>query len=287
MKAYTGLYPYAFMSYSHKDEDRIAPLIDKLQSVGCNIWYDEGILPADEWAETVAKKLAGAKLFFLILSANSIASQNVKREIYFAVSKDIPILTFYLDNVELSHGINMQLGVSQAIHANNNFEGDYVKIKDIFLKKEIISNDMLENIYSTYKFAYVFSQSQTKNEYSIIQIDRETRQRRVLFRHRDSAAFVADYTCESIHYSNNDEFNPNQADTLFFSVYSDLDHDMGVPVSDLYIQVDFSITNPNSDEAILKIIGGRKKHKDDSFTKTEYFSDDESIYWLKNYPADD
>ena len=55
MKAYTGLYPYAFMSYSHKDEDKIKPLIGKLQSVGCNIWYDEGILPADEWAEPLLK----------------------------------------------------------------------------------------------------------------------------------------------------------------------------------------------------------------------------------------
>ena len=72
MKAYNGLYPYAFMSYSHKDEGRIKGLIDRLQSVGCNIWYDEGILPADEWAETIAKKLAGAKLFFLILSKNRV-----------------------------------------------------------------------------------------------------------------------------------------------------------------------------------------------------------------------
>ena len=48
MKAYTGLYPYAFMSYSHKDEARIKPLIEELQKVGCNIWYDEGIVPMDE-----------------------------------------------------------------------------------------------------------------------------------------------------------------------------------------------------------------------------------------------
>ncbi len=281
MKAYTGLYPYAFMSYSHKDEDRIKPLIEKLQSVGCNIWYDEGILPADEWAETIAKKLANAKLFFLILSNNSIESQNVKREIYYAVSNDIPILTFYLENVELSQGIAMQLGISQAIHTKNNIEYDYTTIKNIF-PTDAVSNNEPDIIYNTPKFLYAFMQEQFKNQYSIIQINRENRQRKVLFQHRDSGAFLAWYTCESIHFSPSDEFNPTQENTLFFSVYSDLDHDIGVPAPDLYIQADFSITNPNTDYAKLNVLGGRIKRKEDLTTDTGIISDIESSLWLKN-----
>ena len=281
MKAYTGLYPYAFMSYSHKDEDKIKPLIDKLQSVGCNIWYDEGILPADEWAETIAKKLSKATLFFLILSNNSIESQNVKREIYYAVSNDIPILTFYLENVELSQGIAMQLGISQAIHTKNNIESDFTTLKNVF-PIDAVSNNEPEIIYSTPKFLYAFMQEQFKNQYSIIQINRENRQRRVLFQHRDSSAFLAWYTCESIHFSPCDEFNPKQENTLFFSVYSDLDHDAGVMAPNLYIQVDFSITNPNTDYAVLTVLGGRKKRKEASATDTESLSDIGSSYWLKN-----
>lgn len=281
MKAYTGLYPYAFMSYSHKDEDKIKPLIDKLQSVGCNIWYDEGILPADEWAETIAKKLSKATLFFLILSNNSIESQNVKREIYYAVSNDIPILTFYLEDVELSQGIAMQLGISQAIHTKNNIESDYTTIKNVF-PTDAVSNNELEIIYSTPKFLYAFMKEQFKNQYSIIQINRENRQRRVLFQHRDSSAFLTWYACESIHFSPCDEFNPKQENTLFFSVYSDLDHDAGVMAPNLYIQVDFSITNPNTDYAVLTVLGGRKKRKEASATDTESLSDIGSSYWLKN-----
>ena len=85
-----------------------------------------------------------------------------------------------------------------------------------------------------------------------------------------------------MHFSPNDEFNPKQENTLFFSVYSDLDHDIGVMASDLYIQVDFSITNPNTDYAALTVLGGRKKRKEDSATDTESLSDMESSYWLKN-----
>jgi hypothetical protein len=281
MKAYTGLHPYAFMSYSHKDEDKIKPLIEKLQSVGCNIWYDEGILPADEWAETIAKKLSEAKLFFLILSNNSVESQNVKREIYYAVSNNIPILTFYLENVELSQGIAMQLGISQSIHTKNNIESDYSTIKNVF-PTDAVSNIEPDIIYSTSKFLYAFMQEQFKNQYSIIQINRENRQRRVLFQHRDSGAFLAWYTCESIHFSSSDEFNPKQENTLFFSVYSDLDHDSGVMAPNLYIQVDFSITNPNTDYASLTVLGGRQKRKEDSETDIKILSDMEASYWLKN-----
>ena len=280
MKAYTGLYPYAFMSYSHKDEDRIKNLIEKLQSVGCNIWYDEGILPADEWAETVAKKLADATLFFLILSKNSIESQNVKREIYYAVSNNIPILTFYLENVELSQGIAMQLGISQAIYSNNDIDSDCITIKNIF-PKDVINNNEPEIIYSSPKFIYAFKQEALENQYSIIEINRENRQRRILFQHKDSGAFSAWYTCESIHFSPDDEFNHYEKNTLFFSVYSDLDHDAGVMAHDLYIQVDFSITNLDTDNAVLNVLGGQKKRKEDPPTEVEIISDATS-YWLKN-----
>ena len=280
MKAYNGLYPYAFMSYSHKDEGRIKGLIDRLQSVGCNIWYDEGILPADEWAETIAKKLAGAKLFFLILSKNSIESQNVKREIYYAVSNDIPILTFYLEKVELPQGIEMQLGISQAIHSNNDVETDCITIKSTF-PTDAVSASEPEIIYSTPLFLYGFMQED--NQYSIIRINHETRERKVMFCHKDSKAFCAWYICESKHFSPSDEFNPDARNTIFFSVYSDLDHDFGISAPDLYVQADFSIVNPNSPDAQFKILGGRKKKKEDPVEDTEIFTDLENCYWLKNY----
>ena len=282
MKAYTGLHPYAFMSYSHKDEERIKPLIDRLQGVGCNIWYDEGILPADEWAETIAKKLAGASLFFLVLSNNSVASQNVKREIYYAVSNDLPILTFYLEDVKLSQGLSMQLGISQAIHTENNSERDYNTLKSSF-PTEIKTGDEPEIIHSTPNYNYAFSKSAHKNEYSIMKINRETRERTELFRHIDSTAFDGWYTCESRHYASRDEFTSWGANTLFFSVYSDLDHEPGVAASDLYIQVDFAITNPNSESAEIHVVGGRKKVKSAPFSETEEIADTSTAYWTKNY----
>ena len=281
MKAYSGLHGYAFMSYSHKDEERIKPLVERLQGVGCKIWYDEGIMPADEWAETVAKKLAGASLFFLVLSKNSAASQNVKREIYYAVSNDLPILTYYLEDVELSQGLAMQLGISQSVKSDNNSESDYKTLCKLF-PNEVKGGVEPEIIYTSKNYIYAFLQAQFCNEYTIISINRETHEQKPLFKHKDSGAFAAWYTCDSIHFSPSDEFNPNREGTLYFSVLSDLDHDLGVPAFDRYAEIAFAITGLDSPEAKLTVLGGRTKRKCDPFEKTETFSGSEPRSWMRN-----
>lgn len=278
MKAYTGAHGYAFMSYSHKDEEKIRPLIEKLQSVGCNIWYDEGILPADEWAETIAKKLAGASLFFLILSENAAASQNVKREIYYAVSHNLPILTFYLENVSLSQGLEMQLGISQAVHTQHNTENDYAIIKSLF-PKEAVGGVEPEIIHSTDRFHYGFVQQNAwENEFSILRIDRESRERRVLFRHRTNDWFVW-YTLDSIHFSPRDEFNPTGKNVLYFTVNFDMDNH--ISGFDRYAAADFAIVSPEAEEAELAVLRGRTKRKEASHEETKRIEGAE-IPWLKN-----
>ena len=43
--AYKGNEPYVFVSYCHRDDTRIWPVIEGLQTRGVRVWYDEGI----EW----------------------------------------------------------------------------------------------------------------------------------------------------------------------------------------------------------------------------------------------
>ena len=281
MKAYTGAHGYAFMSYSHKDEEKIKPLIEKLQSVGCNIWYDEGILPADDWAETIAKKLADASLFFLILSENAAASQNVKREIYYAVSHDLPILTFYLENVNLSQGLEMQLGISQAVHTQHNTENDYAIIKSLF-PKEAVGGVEPEIIYSTRRFHYAFLQEAYEDVFSILKIDRETRERKVLFRHETSHWFATFFTLDSIHYSPADEFNPTGQNVLYFTVNCDMDHDR-VDHFSRYASADFQILRPEEEDAELVLLRGRTKGKEEPVGSFAVYEGPE-IPWMKNMP---
>lgn len=50
-KPYEGDEKYIFISYSHQNGDIVAPILEKLNSEGLRIWYDEGI----EWGDRVAR----------------------------------------------------------------------------------------------------------------------------------------------------------------------------------------------------------------------------------------
>ena len=54
---YEGDDSYIFVSYCHKDKERVYPVISELYSRGCRIWYDDGIDPGTEWPEVIAQHL--------------------------------------------------------------------------------------------------------------------------------------------------------------------------------------------------------------------------------------
>ena len=113
--AYEGNMPYAFISYAHKDSNRIFPILEQLSAQGCRIWYDAGIQVGDEWPEVIASHLACATTVVVFVSNNSLMSQNCSREIHFAISRAKALLIIYLEDVLLTYGMEMQLGVGQAL----------------------------------------------------------------------------------------------------------------------------------------------------------------------------
>ena len=48
-KAYQGAEPHVFISYSHKDDAIVYPIIEQLQQRGLRLWYDEGIEVGSHW----------------------------------------------------------------------------------------------------------------------------------------------------------------------------------------------------------------------------------------------
>lgn len=116
--AYEGKEPYIFVSYAHKDNEKVLPILSRLVENGYRVWYDAGIEAGEDWPESVATHLAKAEAVLFFLSKNAIASQNCAREIHFAISKQKPALTIYLEDVALTLGMEMQLGVIQAIFRN-------------------------------------------------------------------------------------------------------------------------------------------------------------------------
>ena len=115
IRPYRGDKPYVFISYSHRDATRVMPTLGELVRRGYRLWYDEGIETGSEWAEVVAERLYSSALVLCFVSGHYSASQNCKREVNFAVSKGKKLCAVYLDEEEISLGLQMQLESVQAV----------------------------------------------------------------------------------------------------------------------------------------------------------------------------
>ncbi len=115
LRAYEGKEPYIFISYAHKDSDTVLPIIRKFQDEGYRIWYDAGIEAGTEWPEYIAEHIKECACFVCFISQSALDSHNCRREINYAIKLKKNILTAYLEDTELTDGMEMQLDILQAI----------------------------------------------------------------------------------------------------------------------------------------------------------------------------
>jgi len=116
LTAYTGHKPYIFISYAHKDSSTVLPIIESLIDSGFRVWYDAGIEAGTEWPEYIATKLAQSSRIIVFVSKAALDSQNCRREINYAISQKKEIISIYLEDIELSRGMSMQLGTTQGMY---------------------------------------------------------------------------------------------------------------------------------------------------------------------------
>lgn len=112
---YEGTEPYIFISYAHKDSGLVFPVLEELDRRGYRIWYDDGIAPGSEWPENIAQHLNNCALTMAFVSPNSIASDNCRREVTFALSKKKAFLAVILEPTTMSLGMEMQLSAQQCV----------------------------------------------------------------------------------------------------------------------------------------------------------------------------
>ena len=107
--------PFIFVSYSHADAGLVYPAIQLIHQMGFRIWYDEGIDPGNEWPEEVAEALDRSSFFLVFISPQSVISENVRKEIDFAISHKKPLVAVHLVETLLPRGLELRMGNIQAI----------------------------------------------------------------------------------------------------------------------------------------------------------------------------
>lgn len=88
--------PFTFISYARADAEFVLRLAGELRAKGVSIWLDKfDIKPGDDWGRAVDAALEACECFLLIVSPESIASNNVMDELTAAVEDEkriVPLL---------------------------------------------------------------------------------------------------------------------------------------------------------------------------------------------------
>ena len=109
-KPYEGDKPYIFISYAHADSDAVMSVVTHMHDHGYRIWYDEGIEVGSEWPECIASHLTGAQLVVAFISNSYMRSDNCRREMHYALSKRLRIINVFIENTDMTPGMEMQIG---------------------------------------------------------------------------------------------------------------------------------------------------------------------------------
>ena len=116
IKAYKGEKPYIFVSYSHKDWQRVSTIIKNLQDNLCHIWFDEGIESGRAWNKEIVEYLLKAEVMILFLSPSS--DENVLPESVF-LHTETP---FYIDE-NYSYFLKIKETLVKAMHNDKEVNG--------------------------------------------------------------------------------------------------------------------------------------------------------------------
>ena len=112
-----------FFSYSRVDSDFVLKLAKDLRDAGAAVWLDQlDIKPGSHWDSSIEEALDTSNSMIIVLSATSVASNNVMDEVSFALENDKTVIPVLIDQCN----VPFRLKRVQRI----DFTGDYQKALD-------------------------------------------------------------------------------------------------------------------------------------------------------------
>lgn len=85
-----------FISYAREEQSIIKELSERLRAAEFDVWFDERLLPGQNWEQVLYDEIRTADAFIFAISPASIASEWCEREYDFAVEMDKPIFPVLL-----------------------------------------------------------------------------------------------------------------------------------------------------------------------------------------------
>lgn len=118
-EAYTGKEPYIFVSYSHRDTEKVYPILDALYDRKYRIWYDESCETGSDFRDELRHRIEGAEAVLLFVSESSMNSPFCGMEIIVARENDKRLYPIYLDSSEIPPAFQILLANTHHLTTEN------------------------------------------------------------------------------------------------------------------------------------------------------------------------
>lgn len=103
--------PYdIFISYSRRDSPEALGLAERIRAEGLTVWIDQHeLVGAEHWGAEIVENIRDCATFIVLLSPNSVESDNVLRELMVAVDRHKRILPIVLEPTDLPSAFDYAL----------------------------------------------------------------------------------------------------------------------------------------------------------------------------------
>jgi len=99
-----------FVSYSSKDKIIADAIVASMEQNHIRCWYaPRDIKPSEDWGKAISTAIEQSRVFLIIFSSNSNRSQRVLDELNLAISQQLPILPFRIENLEPNGAMRLHL----------------------------------------------------------------------------------------------------------------------------------------------------------------------------------
>ena len=93
-----------FISYKSDDRKKVEKIVDNLETLGFQVWYDQELKTGEKWWKKILSEIRNADIFIFMMSEKSLKSVACKKEWHYALDLKKPILPIQLGK-EISHDI--------------------------------------------------------------------------------------------------------------------------------------------------------------------------------------
>lgn len=97
LDSYDGAEPYIFVSYSHRDTDKVYKILKVIDKEKYRFWYDDTMEIGEDFREELRSRIEKCSAFLLFISKGSMQSKYCGMEIITAFKYDKKIYPVYLD----------------------------------------------------------------------------------------------------------------------------------------------------------------------------------------------